>query len=271
MVIDGIGPYSSASNWGQSKQQNQQESSFVGTWAYHDLLWSLRKGAGEAVDRYLGSTASGVGKNHASRLADLGFDEVPVTRTMTYGSLLKLNDDSVTWKDLSWKAYKEQVWKNTSDFRDALKHENRSHFFDGVSAKSFVQDVLWDGNIHPFQELVGDTPRVNLGSNFAYIGGLGLLGWGIWDTTRKVYQQAHQQEDGTWQSQCHTWVETAQAFAGQTIKSLTSWEAAGVGMAIGKALIPITWFPFGGILMGSLFGTGMYAILSKWLPDAKRD
>lgn len=120
MVIGGIGPYSSAGNGGQPKQQNQQDSSFLSSWAYRDLLWTARLGAGEALDRYLGTVDSSIKQNTANQAADLGFDEKPVTNAMTYGSILKLSDESIAWKDISWKAYKEQVCKNTYLLREAM-------------------------------------------------------------------------------------------------------------------------------------------------------
>jgi hypothetical protein len=94
-----------------------------------------------------------------------------------------------------------------------------------------------------------------------------LLGWGILDSTLQAYRTAKAQEDGTSTSRWKTWAAVAGAFVSKTIKSLVSWEAAGLGFAFGKALVPIGTFPLGGILVGALVAAFVYSQLNKLLPD----
>lgn len=124
MATYGPSSYGNVGGWEQSKQQNQQDSSFLGGWASRDLLWTARLGAGEAFDRYLGTAKDTFRASDAYQYEDLGFtvsdsEDKPTTKAMTYGSLLKLNDGSVAWKDLSWSTYKAQVRKNTYLLKEA--------------------------------------------------------------------------------------------------------------------------------------------------------
>jgi hypothetical protein len=73
-------------------------------------------------------------------------------------------------------------------------------------------------------------------------------------------------EDGSVSSHWHTAYETGKAICQKVIQTLGSWEAAGIGMAIGRALIPVGAFPIGGILAGALFATTAYKAIGKLFP-----
>jgi hypothetical protein len=114
--------------------------------------------------------------------------------------------------------------------------------------------------------LASGRSNLKLGSSLAGVAGLALLGWDILNNTARAYQNAKTQEDGSISSKWKTWQATGKVFLTQTFKSLVTWEVAGLGFALGKALIPIGTFPVGGILMGALLASVAYRLLSKTLP-----
>jgi hypothetical protein len=99
---------------------------------------------------------------------------------------------------------------------------------------------------------------------------MGLVGASILKTGIKHYRYWKHKEDGSIASQWHTAYETGKATCQQAIQSFGSWEAAGIGMAIGQALIPIGAFPIGGILVGALFATTVYKALGKLFPSLSK-
>jgi hypothetical protein len=193
----------------------------------------------------------------------MGLEATPPAKLMTYGSILRLGDQPLALQELSWKNYTNRVRKNTAGLFRALESEVRRSFFQGITLKSYLQEVIWQGNIKPIKDLMTGGSNLKLGSSLAGVAGLGLLGWDILSNTYQAYQQAKTQEDGTIQSKWKTLHATGMAFLTQAFKSLVTWEVAGLGFAIGKALIPIGTFPVGGILMGALMAAVAYKVINK--------
>jgi hypothetical protein len=252
---------------GLPRSQMDIDESMISLWGDNALAWGARNGLGEAGDRLMGLSSAIQSSKRHSLLNDMGFEKDNSARALSYGSIFKLSDQHIPWQELSWENYRGQVKANFSDLRDALKPTNRHLFFQGVSLKSYLKEVLWEGNIKPIKDLCRGGEGLKLGSSLAGVAGLGLLGWGIIVSSRQAYQNAKAKEDGTSGSKWNTLAATVGAFVSKSVKSLISWEAAGLGFAFGKALIPIGAFPIGGILVGALVAALVYSQLNKLLPD----
>jgi hypothetical protein len=236
-------------------------------WGDKALAWGARNGLGEAGDRLLGlSTAAGSSVN-LNLWDSMGLEATPPAKLMTYGSILRLGDQPLAWKDLSWENYTKRVKSNCSGLLDALRPEDRRFLFQGVTLQSYLREVVWEGNLKPFKDLMAGGSGLKLGSSLAGMAGLGLLGWGILRNTYHAYQNAKTKKDGTPRSQWRTWWTTGTSFVAQTIKSLVAWEVAGLGFTVGKALLPLGTFPLGGILVGALLASVAYRLLSKAFPE----
>jgi hypothetical protein len=278
-MVDGLNSYQSINYWRSGnghavsrtmKSAQDMEAPFLNLWGDKALAWGARNGLGEAADRLIGLSTPVRTQTEANLFEAMGFEYAQPKALMTYGSMLKLGDQSLAWRDLTWENYTSRVKKNTAGLFRALAPEARRSFFQGVTLKSYLREVVWEGNVKPFKDLAAGGSEFKLGSSVAGVAGIGLLGWGILSNTYQAYQNAKAQEDGTHESKWQTWRATGAAFFGQAIKSLAAWEVAGLGFAVGKAIIPIGTFPIGGILVGALLASVVYRLLSKALPDPPR-
>lgn len=268
LSIGGQGyPSFSAGKPFQKKLNSKDEKSFVDTWASSSALWGARHGVAEAVDRFLGTHQPASSSMRANRLNDLGIEglEEKPTGPLTYSRILKLENNVVQWKDLSCKSLKEQVKANSVEFRDAINPKNIRHFFDEVSLKDYFKQTVWEGNTRPLKVLMSGSKR-NIAWNLLYTAGIGFMVFGIARTGLKHYRHWESKEDGSISSKWQTAYQTTKAVGEKSLQSLASWEAAGIGMAIGSALIPIAGIPIGGILMGAFFATTTYKIMGKLFP-----
>jgi hypothetical protein len=122
-------------------------------WGDKALAWGARNGLGEAGDRLLGlSTVAGSSAN-LDLWGSMGLEATPPANLMTYGSILKLGDEPLAWKELSWERYRQHVQKNCTRLFRALESESRHSFFQGITLKSYLREVVWEGNIKPFRDL----------------------------------------------------------------------------------------------------------------------
>lgn len=251
------------------KQLHSKDTNpFLGHWASSAAIWGTRHGVGESLDRYFGLHTSSVSSGFAAQLAGEGIDDFTGkrSRTLGYDQILKLKNSHIKWRALSWKSFKDTVFKNTYEFRQAIKPGQARSFFTEISPKAYAKETLWQGNIHPLKELLSGS-RQNLFKNLTYSAGMGLIGYELIKTGFKQYKHWKNKEDGSISSKWHTAYKTGKAVCQKALQSLASWEAAGVGMAIGRALLPIGSIPVGGILVGALFATIAYKAIGKLFPS----
>ncbi len=239
-------------------------------WSDKALTWGFHNGVGEVTDRVLGLTGGHDKARNIQTMTDLGFGVAESKSLLTYQHLFRLKDKTVGWQELSCSGYQKTVQENFSRFVKALKPGNIHNFFEGVSLKSYLKEVVLEGNIKPWKDLWNRVPGTFIGSALASIAGMGLMGLGILQSTHQAYRNAKAREDGSWQSSMQTFLVAGQAFLAKTIKSLVCWEVAGMGFAFGKALLCVGAFPVGGILLGALLGVLACRGLEHWLPEPSK-
>jgi hypothetical protein len=257
-------------HWPSSRRPSSQsqDKPFLDKWASSAALWGTRHGAGEALDRYFGMQIPSVSSGFAAQLAGEGIDDFEGKQAgpLGYNQILKLKNDYISWKNLNWKRLQYQVKDNIYEFRQAIQPGQARSFFAEISPKTYAKEILWGNNIKPFQELLSGSKQ-NLFMNLGYIAGVCFAGASIVKTGIEHYRYWKQRENGSIASQWHTAYETGKALCQKAIQSFGSWEAAGIGMAIGRALIPVGAFPIGGILVGALFATTAYKAIGKLFPS----
>lgn len=251
--------------------QQKQDKSFLDSWASRSAIWGTRHGLGESLDRYWGLHRPAISSSLSSQLAEMGIDvfDGQDTGPLTYSSILKLHSDSVSWKNLSWKSFKDTVNKNTEPFRNQVRGASIKDFFQDVRGKAYLKETLWEGNIKPFKELLSGSKQ-NLCMNLGYTAGVGFSGASVVKTGVQHYRHWHEKEDGSFSSRCQTAYETLKATSQKAIQAFASWEAASVGMTVGRALLPIGSIPIGGILIGALFATTVYKAVGNLFPALSR-
>lgn len=251
---------------------NVDRDSFMSCWGSAAGLWAIRHQAGDAVDRYISSKTAPISKSDASELSELGFEDVAEEAKpgpISYRQILKLSDKKVDSKDLSGKNLYQQIKNNTSHARRTLGSGQIRNYFQGLSFKDYAKYTLWEGNARPIKELLkGSTEHI--GSNCLYTAGVGYVGFKVARTARDSYRYWKAQEDGSIGSQWKTAYETVKTTGEKAIQSLASWEAAGVGFAVGEAILPICSVPIGGILIGACFATAAYKAFGKLFPGIKK-
>jgi hypothetical protein len=118
--------------------------SFVDHWASSSVLWGARHCVAETIDRYMGLHVPAVSSTEIVRRQALGLDtfEMPKQSSLSYSNILKLDGETVKWKELSWKRLQAQIKDNTNEFRQALKPSNIKHFFHDVSFKDYAKYTM---------------------------------------------------------------------------------------------------------------------------------
>lgn len=255
----------------QKQLHSKDEKPFLDKWASSAALWGTRHGLGESLDRYLGLHRPAFASDVSKRLADLGIDSFDGKDAgpLSYSNILKLKTDYVSWRDLSWKSFNDIVRENTQPLREHLKSASPKTFFQDVTGKAYLKETLWEGNVKPFKELLSGS-RQNLCMNLGYTFGVGLSGASVIKTGVQHYRYWKRREDGSIGSQWHTAYETSKAVCQKALQSFGSWEAASIGMAVGRALLPIGAIPIGGILVGALFATTAYKAIGKLFPSLSK-
>jgi hypothetical protein len=245
-----------------AKSQRPNDS-FMKHWSESALICGFRHSAGQALNSYIHSPLND--------LADLGFEceEIPKSNILGHKEILKLDHEHLEPGQLSKQAYLEQVKHNTERFRNEIKENGARQFFKDVSFKDYAKKTVWGSNVQPIKDLINNVPD-NRGMNWAYTGGVALVGLGVVRKAYKAHKYWKKREDGSLSSKWRTTFQTTKATLLKFIQSLGCWEAAGFGMAIGCALLPVTGIPLGGIALGALFSTIAYKAISKLMPSLKK-
>ncbi|WP_303673426.1 hypothetical protein [Vampirovibrio chlorellavorus] len=206
-----------------------QNKSATETWALSVGNLAVHQGLAHKIDKL--SAASG--STSAS----------PPPRS--YAHWLGLGTEQIKASELSWNRLGQTVSGN-------LSGKGVPAASTGFSAKTFAKETLVDRNFKPVKNLVTGQSAGNRGQGLLNTTGLGLVGLDVFRHSRDAYKDAKAQGDGALGAAA----ATATATGKYTLRSAVSWEAAGLGFSLGKALAPISikGIPVGGVLAGALTG-----------------
>lgn len=184
-----------------------------------------------------------------------------VDSKVTYNKIFNIGKEFVPkpveaswWEFLTNKdaqAYiKETAWDNFKGFS-----------FTPIGIKDYFKHVIGQYNVGAIAEDIRDG-RVLPAAAKTF--GLGTLLYSVASSTRKAYQQAQQEEDGTIKGKLRTWGKTAWACIKETAKSITTWELGTIGYMLGAGLVCVGPLPrmIAGILVGGLLETGFKSLIN---------
>jgi hypothetical protein len=176
-------------------------------------------------------------------------------------------------KEGAWNQYSNAVKDNIGKFKTAISKQNILNFFHDVTPKSYLRDTVVGNNIKPIKDLVTNSPNRQIGTGVFQTVALGLLGYDALKHTHDAYLSAKAKEDGTFKSKLNTYKETAVAFGKYAFRNIATWEAAGVGAAIGRAVVPLALGPvsLGGIAVGTVVGIAAQKALDHTMKTGSQD
>ncbi|MCE3235345.1 MAG: hypothetical protein K0Q50_1525 [Vampirovibrio sp.] len=191
----------------------------------------------------------------------------------SYSELFHLKSENFAPKEFNWSNYTETVNRNLATFKQNIQTDGGKHFFKGVSPKGYVKNTVIENNIKPFRDVWNNAPDKQIGTAAIRAGAMGLMGFDVLKHTHDAYKLAKAKEDGSIRSKLHTLKETTTAFGKYSVRDGATWEAAGIGAAIGKAVIPVALggVSLGGIAAGALVGLGVQRMLDKTLKTGSKD
>lgn len=192
---------------------------------------------------------------------------------VSYSELLKLKSESFSLKEASWPKYSETVKTNVETLKQSVRADGVKSLFQGVTPKNYFKNTVIENNVKPFRDVWNNAPDKQIGTAAIRAGAMGLMGFDVLKHTHDAYKLAKAKEDGSLRSKLHTLKETTTAFGKYTVRDGATWEAAGLGAAIGKAVIPIALggVSLGGIAAGALVGLAAQKMLDKTLKTGSKD
>ena len=181
---------------------------------------------------------------------------------VTYQNLFHLGGERIPLSEMSVKNYTQAVSNNFKPLGTALKNtatRQAGGLMEGVSARSYLRDTVYKGNVNDITNLFkSDTASTGkqIGTGLAKAGGIGLMAFDVFKGAKNTYDAYSAQEDGSAGSKMQTYLETGKTVVKKTLKNAVAWEAAGMGFAVGSALLPVAG------------PVGMLAGMDKILPDS---
>ncbi|HEY9745103.1 MAG TPA: hypothetical protein V6C99_02670 [Oculatellaceae cyanobacterium] len=235
-------------------------------WISSAIRWGTREGAAYALNTAIGVQPStqptpsrfAKWKQRFSRNAN----GASTAAIKTYSDWLRLGNQSIGFKDLNWNNYRSTVQQNLKNFRNPFQLDSAKKLAQADTWKTYGRQTLWNANVKPIQALFEKRTGKDWGTGLSRIFGVGFMGFDVVKNTKRTYDET---KDPT---------ETAIAAGKYTARAVATWELAGIGMAIGKALLPVAAFgtlPIGGILVGALFATFGQNLLDPILKTGNHD
>lgn len=220
-------------------------------WAVSALNLGAQQAAAHKVDKVVSSRTG-------QQMQD------PMGRS--YSQIMNLGTDQVHASQFSWEKMKQTATKNFSNFGQDLKAGN-------FSPKAYVQETLLKRNFQPVKNLFNGNATQATGQGLVNTAGGALVGYDLIKNTRDTYKDAKTKEDGSFGSKLNTAKETSVAFGKYSLRDGTSWEAASIGGAIGKALMPVSikGVPVGGVLFGAMGGVAAQKGMNQVLKTGDQD
>lgn len=181
-----------------------------------------------------------------------------------YSKVFGLGTEQVRADRFSWQDVRKTASQNISGFGQDLKAGN-------ISPRSYFQETVVQRNVQPVKSLFSGGQVTGQGMINSFGGA--LVGYDLFRNTRDTYKDASARENGAGGSRADTIKESATAFGKYAVRDGVTWEAAGVGNAIGKALMPVTFrgVPIGGVLFGALGGVTAQKGMNRVLKTGDHD
>ncbi len=263
---------------GQAYQAYQQVG---GKPALLDVSGALSSGKAlthrNAVEQWAGSAvnmgaqqaaAHKIDKVAASRFKLGSAGEKGATAPRGYAHWLGLGSTQVQSGQWNWKAFKQTTSANLSRFGEGLK---AGHF----SPKAYARETLGQRNFQPVKNLftgnVGSTAGSSVGQGVLATAGLGLASFDVLKNTHDTHKDATaRQAKG---EKVNITQESLSAMGKYGLRDAVSWETAGAGFAVGKAVMPLSvkGIPVGGILFGSMGGVTAQKGMNVLLKTGDKD
>lgn len=275
-----------------------REVSFWDAWTTTTGRWLGRSYAGRIIDQALEQTGLSSKGEQIIKKRTRGLERPAgsiAAHAVNYRQIFNVgksmeelakNPKAFEFHTVGWRNLTPQNYANTvqSNFTNAFKP---SSYTGGLTPGqyilqnpgSYLKNTVINGNVKAIAETIRDGK--NPGAGVMSVFGLGLLGYGVFNSTKVAYQLAKAEEDGSMSSKLRTAGKTSQAFLTKAFKSAMAWEAGSIGFMLGAGLFCVgsgaatatlgaTLIPLmGGVAMGALFGTMTNKALSYVLPDPK--
>ncbi len=244
-----------------SRALQYSPSPLMRKWGDNFTTWSTRTALADMADNTI---------FRRKTIENIGSGPGLSTSLWSYNSLFRLGDESVQLKNFSVRGFKEAVSHNVAPLRTALA-EGQGVIRNGTTVGGWLKNTVIGENIKPIKDLFRGEAGAKVGSALGRMVGFGFIAQGVLSEGKAAYEQAKAEEDGSFGSKVATVAKTGFAMAKKFVKSAISWEAGGIGFAIGKALLPIALggLPVGGILIGALVGAVAHLALEKISPSIK--
>jgi hypothetical protein len=234
-------------------------------WGTSALRWGGRETAAHAINTALGvqqappakpSKLDGL-KQKFSKNAKAAAASAP----KTYSQWFNLGTDKVDLRNFNMTKYKETVQKNLQNAKNPFTLEAAKKLTNAETLKSYGRQTLVQNNFKPVKDLVTNSPDKNWGGGLSRIFGFGFAGFDVVKNTKATWEQTHDIS------------ETAMAAGKYTLRAAAIWELAGIGAAIGHAILPITIgaLPLGPIVIGALLAVVGTKLLNPLLGTGDSD
>jgi len=257
--------------------------SFMKDWGQNILAYGSHNVAAEAINR-AASADNAVGRKVQSwretSAAKLGFNPAAVDvekaapkAAMSYSELLRLDNKQTPLSRFSWDSYASNTKSNLQDARHWAKPENIKNYFSHTNLSDYAKRTVVAGNAQPIKELATNPENKDIGTGVFRTIGMSVLGYDVIKHTYQAYKTNKAQEDGSFKSKLHTYKEASKAFGKYFTRDGTSWEVAGLGAAVGKAILPLAigGVSVGGVVIGALAGLLAEKGMDKLLHTGKHD
>lgn len=274
-MVDGINPFSSSfaatnQNFGSGFASEFSDSvkesgpfwrALSDSQTTHDagkgfMMWGSREILGRQLDKAMsaGSLLNKPNVTSSYFQKMFGFQTVKPDKLGTMIPVQRATDMAVS--DLkNVKGYVAKVQNNFEGVGSTFKQSVKN-----FSPKQYFKESIWEANKKPIVEMFDDGGKQKIGSGLARIVGLGFVGWEVASAGKKAYNESKADGD----SKMQTMLETTGASAKQLAKSAMSWEAAGVGLTLGRFLLPsVAGVPLGGIALGVGFSVASRKLFDK--------
>jgi hypothetical protein len=243
-----------------------QDNTLTQQWGISALRWGGRETAAHAINSALGvqqaappPKASFLGnlKQKFSKSAKAAAASAP----KSYSQWLNLGTDKVDIRHFNMTQYKETVQKNLQNAKNPFTLEAAKKLGNAETWKSYGRQTLIQNNFKPIKDLMSNEPNKNWGAGLSRIFGLGYAGYDVVKHTKETWEQTHDIS------------ATAMAAGKYLVRAAALWEVAGVGAAVGSAVLAVSAGPvwIGAILGGTLFALIGSKILNPILRTGDSD
>lgn len=243
-----------------------QETSLLQQWGNNALRWGGRDGLAHAINNAVGQQATAVKPSLIQKLKQTFSKSAraaaAASATTSYSQWLNLGSDSIRFKDANMARYKATVKSNLKNAQNPFAQKSFKKQGGGKEAlKLYGRQTLLNSNVKPIKDLLTNSPDKNWGAGLSRLFALGFAGFDVIKNTKETYDQT---QDG---------FEAATAAAKYSVRALATWELAGIGLAIGKAILPFALgpIPLGGILVGALVAALSQKLLDPILKTGDSD